>query len=147
MPGPFYPPPFTPPYTDQQRAQLRRYMGYSKLFKSSNAIFENILDLIQSVPAYDDGSTFNETIWLLNKLIGIDVLILNNTGLGLATEAYDAAKFDAVRNDRHLRSIGRSYIKQLSIIFSMKPAQDYFGRATPDTSGNIYPQAYDFDTD
>jgi len=147
MAGPFYTPPFTPPYTDQQRAQLRRYMGYSKMFKSSNTIFENVLDLIESVPAYDDGSTFNETIWLLNKLIGIDDLILSNTGLGLATEAYEAAKFDAYRNDRFMRSIGRAYIRQLSIIFSMKPAHDYFSRVSPDLSGNIMPPSYGYDTD
>jgi hypothetical protein len=147
MPGPFFPPPFTPPYSDQQRAYLRKYMGYSKLFKSSNAIFENILDLIQSVPAYDDGSTFNETIWILNKLVGVEELILNNTGLGLATSAYQAADFDAVRNDRHLRHIGRAYIRQFSIIFSMKPAHDYFSSVAPDLSGNIMPPDYGYDTD
>lgn len=132
-----------PIYTDLQRAQLRAYMGYSKLFTSSNTIFENVLDLIQS-PAFDDGSTFNNTITLLGQLQQIDQARLNNQNLGLATEVSAAVKFDAARNDAILKSIGRTYIKQLSIIFSMKPAQDYYGRATTDTSGNIYPVAYDY---
>jgi hypothetical protein len=134
----------TPPYTDAQRASLRAYMGYSKLFKSSNTIFENVLDLIQSVPAFDDGSTFNLTIALLGNLNSIDLQIYNNAFLGLSTQSSTATLIDAARNDALLRKIGRAYIKQLSIIFSMKPAQDYYSRAATDTSGNIYPVAYDY---
>lgn len=135
---------YLPPYTDLQRMQLRSVMGYSQLFKSSNAIFEDILNSIQSVPAYDDGATFNQTIVLLTNILNIDQKRLLNAGLGLATAIPGVTEFDAARNDALLKSIGRSYIKQLSIIFSMKPAQDYYGRATPDTSGNIYPTEYDF---
>lgn len=130
---------YTPPYTDADRAYLRRLMGYSKLFKSANAIFENVLDLIQSVPAFDDGATFNDTLVIANQCISVDQQILNNLNLGLATQAFEAASIDAVRNDRHLRHIGRGYIKQLSIIFSMKPAHDYYSRATIDLSGDIDP--------
>lgn len=136
--------PNLPPYTDQQRAYLRAFMGYTKLFTSSNTIFENILDLIESVPAFDDGATFNNTIILMNQILAIDVLRNNNQNLALGTQVSGKVTFDAARNDAVLKSIGRTYIKQLSIIFSMKPAQDYYGRATTDTSGNVYPTSYDF---
>jgi hypothetical protein len=134
--------PATPPYTDLQRARLRQFMGYTKLFASSNAVFEDVLNVIQS--SLDDGSTFNETIWLMNEIECIDQQIKNNSYLGLGTEIEAKIKFDAYRNDRFLRMLGRNYIKKLSIIFAMKPAQDYYGRATTDTSGNIYPTSYDF---
>jgi hypothetical protein len=134
---------YTPPYTDQQRAVMRAVMGYSKLFKSSNTIFESVLDLIQSVPAFDDGATFNNTMVLQTLILGIDTQIDTNSYLGLGTEVTAKIKYDSYRNDRILRSIGRNYIKKLSIIFSMKPAQDYYGRATTDLSGNVYPESYD----
>jgi hypothetical protein len=134
---------YSPPYTDLQKQFLRSYMGYSQLFKSSNAIFENILSLIQSVPAYDDGATFNQTIVLMTQLQQIDQLRLNNASLGLANQTSDGVKYDAARNDLLLKQIGRTYIQQLSIIFSMKPARDYFARAATDLSGNVYPTDYD----
>ena len=137
---------YSPPYTDLQKLGLRSIMGYSQLFKSSNSIFENILSLIESVPAYDDGATFNQTIVLLTQIQSIDTLRLNNTNLALATEVEGKVKFDAARNDAVLKSIGRTYIKQLSIIFSMKPARDYYGRASTDLSGNIFPENYGYDT-
>jgi hypothetical protein len=107
-------------------------------------MFENILDLIQSVPAFDDGATFNETIVLMNNINNLEVLRLQNASLGFATESSTQTKVDAVRNNDFIMKIGRSYIKQLSVIFSMKPAQDFYRAAPPDTSGNIYPVAYDY---
>lgn len=124
-----------PTYTDLQRAQLRQVMGYSKFFASSNSIFENALDEIQTT--VDDGSTFNNTIILLNQILGIDVQRLNNSTLGLATQVSGEVVFDSARNDAILKSIGRTYIKQLSIIFSMQPSQDYYGRASSTGDGNI----------
>ena len=123
-----------PTYSDLQRVQFRTYMGMSKLFSSAVADFENTLNVIQSI-TFDDGSTFNQTLAVLNLLQGIDQSIVNNTNLGLATEVNGKVKFDAYRNDRMLRAIGRGYIRQLSILFSMKPVQDYYARAVPDTSG------------
>jgi hypothetical protein len=121
-------------------------MGYSKLFSGSNSIFENILDEIQD-PAFDGGVTQAETLDLVQMLLDIDTARLNNSNLGLGTMVVGQVQFDAVRNDAFLKSVGRSYIKRLSIIFSMKPAQDYYRAAAPSTSGNIYPQAYDYESD
>lgn len=121
------------------------YMGYSKLFTSSNAMFEDILNVIGS-PNFDDGSTFANVLAILAQLQNIDQLRINNVPLGLATEVPGEVKYDAARNDAMLKSIGRSFIKQLSIIFSMKPAQDYYGRARTSTSGNVYPSGYDYDS-
>lgn len=139
---------YLPPYNDLQRMGLRSLMGFSQLFKSSNSIFENILDLIESVPAYDDGATFNQTIVLLTNCQQIDQQRLANSFLGLATEVTGEVMYDAARNDAILKSIGRSYIKQLSILFSMKPCNDYYGRASIDRSGNVQDsgdiQGYDF---
>ena len=97
---------YMPTYTDLQRVQLRGYMGMSKLFASSNAIFENVLNTIEG--AIDDGSTFNQTITLLNQLLVIDQQIITNSTLMLATEVSDEVKFDAIRNDRGIRSVGRA---------------------------------------
>lgn len=120
-------------YTDQQRAQLRLYMGMSKLFASSNAIFENVLNTIQGT--IDDGSTFNLTLSILATLQQLDVQIINNSRLMLATEVMDEVKFDAIRNDAGLRKIGRAYVRQLATIFSMLPAQDYYAAADIDPTG------------
>lgn len=120
-------------------------MGYTKLFASSNAIFENILDVIERT--LDDGSTFNNTILLLNLILGIDKQRITNSRLGLATQVTGEVVYDAARNDVMLKSIGRTYIKQLSIIFTMQPAQDYYGRPSIG-DGNIGPpngpSSYDF---
>lgn len=133
------------PFSDSERAYLRRVMGYSKLFTSSNAIFENILNEIQD-PNFDDGSTIADIRTIMAQLQSIDQQRLNNIPLGLATEITAEVRYDAARNDAFLKNVGRSYIKQLAIIFSMKPAQDYYGRARTSTSGNIYPQGYSFDS-
>ena len=131
-------------YTDLQKSQLRLVMGYSKLFSSSNSVFENVLNTIQQT-SYDDGSTFNNTITLLNNILAIDMQRANNSNLGLATSVGGKIQYDAYRNDAMLKSIGRNYIKQLSIIFSMEPAKDYYGRATVDLSGdtNVPGQSHD----
>src|ERR1039457_1923052 len=104
-------------YTDLQRVQLRGFMGMSKLFASSNAIFENVLNTIQS--DIDDGSTFNQTILILNQLLILDTRIFTNSALMLATEIPSEVVFDAIRNDAGLRKVGRALINQLSTIFSM----------------------------
>ena len=106
----------------------------SKLFASSNAIFENVLNTIQG--AIDDGSTFNQTITLLNQLLGIDAQILSNSRLMLATDVPGEVKFDAIRNDAGLRRVGRALINQLSIIFSMDAARDYYSSVPIDHSGS-----------
>lgn len=136
--------PHAPPYTDADRAQLRAFMGYSKMFTSSNTLFENTLNLIESVPAYDDGSTFNQTLYLMNRILEIDNQIEHNSHLGLGSEVEGKVKFDAARNDRMLRCIGRNYIAKLAIIFSMAPAHDYFGKRATDLSGNLVPRSYDY---
>jgi hypothetical protein len=121
-------------YTDMQRVQFRMYMGVSKLFSSAVADFENTLNGIQSI-AFDDGSTFQQTLAILALLQNIDAQIVNNSQLGLGSEVEGTVKFDAYRNDVMLRRIGRGYIRQLSIVFSMKPVQDYYGKAIIDTAG------------
>jgi hypothetical protein len=147
MPGPFIPnyPPAGPPYvySDLQRQLLRELMGYSRLFTSSNSIFENILNVIENEAT--NGSSvapFSQSLLYLDHCLDIDFKLEVNSNLGLATQSA-SVKFDAYRNDRMLRGIGRNYIKKLSIIFSMKPAQDYYGQATTDLSGNIYPTSYE----
>ena len=122
--------------TDLQRAQLRLKMGMSKLFASSNAIFEGVLNTIEGT--IDDGSTFNLTIEILNNTLIIDNQILANSKLMLATEIPGEVKFDAIRNDAALRKIGRAYISQLSTIFSMKPAKDFYSPSDLDSSGDIH---------
>lgn len=144
MPVGFLSPPYqyTPPYTDYQRMVFRQLMGYSQLFSSSNAIFEGILDTIESVPAYDDGATFNQTCVLMVQVMNIDQLRLNNFNLGFATKSSTKTEVDAVRNDAFLKASGRTLIKQLSQLISMKPARDYYRADAPDLSGNIYPASY-----
>jgi hypothetical protein len=131
-----------PPYTDAQLAFFRNVMGYTKLFASSNAIFE---DILINIPNLDDGSTYDLTITLMTNIQQIDQLILNNEILGLATSTsgQGGVNFDAYRNDRMLRGVGRNYIKKLSIIFTMQPAQDYYGRPSYGTSGNVQPIPWD----
>jgi hypothetical protein len=122
-------------YTDLQRVQLRGYMGMSKLFASSNAIFENVLNTIQGT--IDDGSTFNQTVLILNQLLALDTRIATNSTLMLATNVTGEVVFDAIRADAGLRRIGRALINQLATIFSMKPSKDYYSAAEIDDTGTI----------
>jgi hypothetical protein len=122
-------------YTDLQRVQLRGFMGMSKLFASSNAIFENVLNTIEG--DIDDGSTFNQTITLLTSLLALDARIATNSTLMLATQVTGEVLFDAIRADAGLRKIGRALINQLATIFSMKPSKDYYGAAELDDTGNV----------
>jgi hypothetical protein len=55
----------------------------------------------------------------------------------LATEVSDEVKFDAIRNDRGIRSVGRALINQLATIFSMLPTKDYYSAAPLDQTGNV----------
>jgi hypothetical protein len=118
-------------------------MGMSKLFASSNAIFENVLNTIQS--DIDDGSTFNQTILILNQLLILDTRIFTNSALMLATEIPSEVVFDAIRNDAGLRKVGRALINQLSTIFSMPPQRDYYSAVKISTDGS--PRLYGIDQD
>jgi hypothetical protein len=124
-----------PIYTQPQRVSFREYMGLSLLFASGNAIFENVLNTIQSLQ--DDGATFNETLVLLGYLQNIDQLRLQNASLGFATISSTGTNVDAARNDAILKSVGRTYINRLSIIFSMKPTRDYYNAAPMDPGGDV----------
>jgi hypothetical protein len=127
-------------FTDDQRAQIRLYMGMPRVFAQVNSILENVMSAIDNLsgppPNGDNGATQARIVTVLAQIDAINTQIVQNAQLMLATEVMDEVKFDAIRNDAGLRRVGRALIQQLSIPLSMKPAVDFFSSAglnpTPD---------------
>jgi len=111
-------------FTNAQRADIRAYLGYSKLFESANSILENAMTTIDNLQ--DSGATQARMVNVLTQLNNLDTLIATNQNLMLATEVVNEVSFDAIRADAGYRRIGRALISQLCIPLSMRPASDYY---------------------
>jgi hypothetical protein len=119
---------------------MRVYMGYSRLFESSNPDLENAFTAIDNLsssgpPNGDLGATEARILVALAGLNAIDAALAQLGALMLATEVSGEVVFDAIRQDRGLRMQGRALINQLAIALSLAPVVDYFGPAN--VSGDI----------
>jgi hypothetical protein len=115
-------------FTSSQRDQLRTYFGFPLIWANANATFEGIMNAIDGLQ--DGGATEAAVIAVLNQLVALDAQIAANAQLMLATEVTNEVKIDAARNDAYLRTVvGPGLIHQLSIRFSMNPAEDYYAAA------------------
>lgn len=128
-------------FSDDQRAQIRLYMGFSRIFAQVNSILENVMSAIDNLagplPNGDNGATQARIISALAQIEAINSALIINSNLMLGTEISGKIKYDAIRNAAGLRQEGRRLIQQLAIALSMKPAVDFFAPSTLNSSGDV----------
>ena len=125
------------PFSNAERDQLRTYFGYPKLFKSSNAVFENVLDAINGLYDSDGGATQAACRNVMTQIVALEAQLQVLQSLMLASEVTERIKVDAIKNDMYIRTIsGPALINQLRIRFSMRPAIDYFARVQMSEAGD-----------
>lgn len=128
-------------FSDDQKAQIRLYMGFSRLFAQVNSILENVMSAIDNLagppPNGDNGATQARIITVLSQLDVLNTTLVNNAQLMLATDVTGEIKFDAIRNAAGIKQEGRRLIQQLSIALAMKPATDFFGTPMLNPTGDV----------
>jgi hypothetical protein len=123
-------------FSFDQRAQIRLYLGFSKMFQGSNTILEGALTTIDGLQ--DGGATETRMINALTALTNIETQIATLQGpMLLGSEVTGEIKVDAARALAVLRMEGTNLINQLCFPLSMSPARAYFYPSPIDETGNI----------
>lgn len=118
-------------FTAAEQSYIRRYLGYSELFKDLDTRLESQMAMIGSRSPTAEA----QVRILIGQVQGIDAKInfaaLNN----LDVESVDGGDVKMLGPDQieALRAYGRQLIQQISITFETPPKRDYY--ATGDTGG------------
>jgi hypothetical protein len=109
-------------FTNAEKTRLRRYLGFSELYRQVETRLESQLDALPT----NNPDAETQVRALLAKVDAVDTKI-QSAGL----ENLDAAKVKDVvllgaEQLRALRAQGRMLIRQIAITFDLEPRRDYF---------------------
>jgi hypothetical protein len=119
-------------FTEADRVQVRRWLGFSNLYLSVDPRLEGSLVAIQSVA--DGGSRPDNAAELaikshLAKLTAIEARTEDLHIQMAVGKVDDEVELDAPRGLQALRSLGRQYVGHISDALGVKPLRDVFSPA------------------
>ena len=118
-------------FTELERANIRKYLGFPSLFKQFQPRLENAMNSVQSVA--DGGQmptadTENNIRLVLTQLANVDTQLVNMQGLLFVVDAgSDKVSINPTKAMFMLKIEGRRIISQLSIPLGCKALSDYYG--------------------
>lgn len=123
-------------FTPDQQASIRKYLGYSPLYRDMDPALENAMRAISAVSdggQMPDDSTVVQIIAILDQLAGIETKI-SSLYCGLEDIEFQSGTTKTKTNNlmaiSFLRNEGWRTIQKLSIPMSTKPQRNYFGAPT-----------------
>lgn len=122
-------------FTFQERALIRRYLGFSLLFTNANTMLENAMNTLDGLQ--DGGATQGLMSAALVEIQGIEAQISQYQQVLLGSEVTGEIKVDAARAIAVLRQEGTSAINKIAFPLSMSPARAYFYPSPIDDSGSM----------
>lgn len=127
-------------FTDDQRAQVRKYLGYSRLFINSNPILESAMTAVEQLN--DGGSTFTAIVNVLVQLAAVEAQISSNmlTMIAGGSAIDGELTYDPIRGDYSLRRVGQALINQIAIPLATSPVVSYFFPMRVDPTGEVGPR-------
>lgn len=132
-------------FTETERANLRAYLGFSKLFTDFNSRLEVAMNVIEQLD--DDDATITRIRSVLDTLSSLDDKLeeLHCTAF-VEMAGSDKVKINSIRAIQMLKMEGRRYIQQLAIALGCQPMKDYYSPAPLNESwdgmSNLPPYSY-----
>ncbi len=112
-------------FTQHERAHIRRYLGFSELWKDRDMRLEGQLD---SLPVQSPFAAIQVST-ILVSLAAIDAKIQSALLENLDLRVADEATFLGPEQIEALQNGGRSLIMQIAITFDLHPRRDFYGAA------------------
>jgi hypothetical protein len=121
-------------FTEAERVQIRRWLGYSAMYASRDPILESAITSAQTIAEGggrpDDTTEVAVRGWV-TQLATIETKWIDLLDQMQAYKVEDAATVDPVRGLAGLKQIGRMYVGFLSDALSTPVKRDVFGSPTP----------------
>jgi hypothetical protein len=120
-------------FTEAERVQIRRYLGFSRLRTQYNPLLESAITSVQSeanggsLPTADTETLIRS---LLASLVTLESKLVTLWSQAAAL-AVDEVKVDPVRAAMFLRSEGRRLVTALSHALDTPPRADVFSSTAP----------------
>jgi hypothetical protein len=111
------------PFTAEERARVRTFLGVSPLAAADRVTLDNQLDAVESID--DGGASEAHARALLAAAIGIEDKIDSELSRLDALQV-DELRIDALRAVLVLRSEGRRTVSLIGIVLNMRPRVDVF---------------------
>jgi hypothetical protein len=115
--------------TEAERVQIRKYLGFSRLFLQIEPRLESVITTVQSIA--DGGSAPNNTTELEIRARLADLAALETALKDLWTQAQaldaDGLKIDVARAISSLRNEGRRMVGYIADALEISPKRDVFG--------------------
>jgi hypothetical protein len=115
-------------FSESQRVQIRRYLGYSRLNLAMDPRLESVLTTVQSVAdggSFPDSSTEDLIVATLASLVSLESKMVLLWDQAQAVDA-DGLKIEVPRAMIMLRMEGRRLIGIISDTLEVKPKRDVF---------------------
>ena len=110
--------------TNSQRAQVRRYLGFSLTAQGSVSLFESALDGLDT--ADDGGATEALVVGMLEDLADIETDINTFRHLAMAAEAGDGVSVDYARAVAVSKIDGWRLARQIGDVIGVEPIRNVF---------------------
>ena len=119
-------------FTESDRVQIRKYLGYSALFLQLDPRLESAISTIQSVAdggTRPDSSSEDYARQLIASCQDVDTKLTNLDSM-MGMGRMDDASFDPAKEDLRLRRKGRMYVFRLAKLLDTVPRANVFGTGT-----------------
>lgn len=121
-------------FTNAEKTKIRRYLGFSELWKQIDMRLESQLDALPLTNP--DAET--EVRTTLTRIVAIDEAIQSKALTRLdASEIIGEVKLLGPAQLTALRAQGRMLVNQIAITFSVEPFRDYFDEGGGSMGGMI----------
>lgn len=126
-------------FSESDRVQIRRWLGFSATFTQADPRLENAITNVQAIAdggTRPDDSTVIAALSYLTKLTGIEAeWIKLTTEGGMQANRVDELTVDPLRGLQGLKQVGRIYVGHLADIFDTRPRRDVFSAPKLNTGG------------
>lgn len=127
-------------FTEAERVQIRRWLGFSALFTQAEPRLESAITAVQA--ANDGGSRPDNTTELAVRGYLADLAAIENQIRirrdQVEADKVDESRIDTARGNAILRQEGRLYVGYLADALSTRPRRDVFSPPSLDMSGGYY---------
>ncbi len=120
-------------FSEDQKAAVRQYLGFSELFHDFDSRLEGQMDALGT----SRPSAVTRAQALLTKLAALDAKIDDSALNNLDLERAEDVTFLGPKQIEALQDYGRSLIQQLAVIFEVQVQRDYYGSEAG--SGGVIP--------
>jgi hypothetical protein len=127
-------------FSQQDRVNVRHFLGFGSIFKQADLRLENALTSIQSVAdggSQPDSTSENAVRAIVADLLNVECMLKSLWGQ-FAVGRAASVRLDAARAMIALRMEGRRLVTGLSSVLATNPRRDAFASTAPNPDGDTF---------